>query len=100
MISDYTDNNNIALVGYQVKIYDDDDDEHCYDKREILTEEGQKFAEENNILFFEISDNEEFKINECFNTLINKIYDNEPNKSNYKCQNEFRLNPINKFLNM
>ena len=98
-VRNYTNNNNIALVGYKDRIYDDDD-KYYYDEGEISTEEGQKFAKEEYLLFFEISMFDKFKIDECFNSLINKIYENDPDKNNYKSQIKFRLKPINKFLNM
>ena len=70
--------NNIAFVGNRVDI---DENNDSYYKREILTEEGQKFAEDNNLLFFETSNLTGFNVNECFNALINRIYENDPNKN-------------------
>ena len=70
-IRDYTDNNNIAFVGNHADV-----DNDSYYKREISTEEGQKFAEDNNLLFFETSNLTGFNVNECFNALINRIYEN------------------------
>ena len=91
-IRDYgneNNNNNIVLVGNQVKLNND-----IY--RVIPTEKGQKFAEENNLLFFETSHITGFNINECFNALINRIYKKDLNKSKYK----FGINPLIKFLSL
>ena len=69
-VRDYLDNNNIAFVGN----YLDKEDISDYDNmRKISTEEGKKFAEENNLLFFETSNITGFNVNECFNSLINRI---------------------------
>ena len=66
-VRNYLDNNNIAFVGN----YLDKVDISCYDNmRKISTEEGKKFAEENDLLFFETSNITGFNVNECFNTLI------------------------------
>ena len=94
-IRDYSDNNNIAFVGNHVDI---DDNSDYYDKREISTEEGQKFAEDNNLLFFEASNITKINVNECFNALINRIYENDSNKSKYQknIQLKLRKNRIGK----
>ena len=76
-VRDYLDNNNIAFVGN----YLDKEDISDYDNmRKISTEEGKKFAEENNLLFFETSNITGFNVNECFNSLINRIHENAINK--------------------
>ena len=72
-IRDHTNNDNIVLVGNHI------DD---YRRTLISTKEGQKFAEDNNLLFFETSNLTGFNVNECFNALINRIYENDPNKIN------------------
>ena len=66
-IRDYTNNDNIVLVGNHADV---DNNNDYYHERVISTEEGQKFAEDNNILFFETSNITGFNVNECFNALI------------------------------
>ena len=82
-IRNFTDNNNIVLVGNHADI---DDSYHYYQKREISREEGQKFAEDNNLLFFETSNLTGLNVNECFDALINKIYENDPNRDNIELE--------------
>ena len=86
-IRNYTNNNNIAFVGNYV---DKEDSNDYYYKRVITTEEGQKFAEDNNLLFFETSNLTGFNVNECFNALINRIYENDLNKNKYKSKFELK----------
>ena len=62
-----------------------------YDRREISTEEGQKFAEDNNLLFFEASNITKININECFNALINRIYENDPKRNRNENKDNFKL---------
>jgi len=54
-LRDYTDTNNIALVGNYVNEEEDSNSYYnsndYYYIRKISTEEGQKFAEDNNLLF-------------------------------------------------
>ena len=78
--------NNIAFVGNHVDV---DENNDYYYKREISTEEGQQFAEDNNLLFFETSNLTGFNVNECFNALINRIYENDPNKN--KLENNIEI---------
>jgi Ras-related protein Rab-2A len=44
-------------------------------KKEVSTEEGKRFAEENGLLFVEISAKEYKSVSELFITISNKIYD-------------------------
>ena len=53
-----------------------------YEYREIETEEGQRFANENNLLFFEVSAKNGTNIDAFFNALIQRIYENDPNTEN------------------
>ena len=80
--------NNIAFVGNRVDV---DENNDSYYKREISTQEGQKLAEDNNLLFFETSNLTGFNVNECFNALINRIYENDPNKNKLENNIELKL---------
>ena len=80
--------NNIAFVGNRIDV---DQNNDYYYKREISTEEWQKFAEDNNLLFFETSNLTGFNVNECFNALINRIYENDPNKNKLENNIELKL---------
>ena len=85
-LKEVKDTNNIALVENYL------DEEDCIDyheRSEISREEGQKFAVDNNLLFFVTSHNTGININECFDALINRIYENDPNIS--KNQNKIQL---------
>jgi len=77
-IRNYTNNNNIVLVGNCVDL---DYNTSYNKKREISTEEGRKFAEDNNLFFFETSSLTGHNVKECFEALINRIYENDPNKN-------------------
>jgi len=80
--------NNIAFVGNHA---DADENSDSYHKREISTEEGQRFAEENNLIFFETSNLTGFNVNECFTALINRIYENDPNRNKLENNIELKL---------
>ena len=62
----------------------DVDNSNYYCKRVISTEEGQKLAKDYNVIFFEVSNKTGYNVNECFDTLINRIYENDPNRNNIK----------------
>ena len=62
-----TYNHIIVFVGNKI------DYEEC---RIVSTEEGQKFAEENDLIFYETSSKLGINVNECFNELIHIIYQN------------------------
>ena len=69
----------IALVGNCLDIdYGNED----YRRREITREEGQNFANENNLLFYEVSAKDGTNVNEFFDELIQRIYENSPNAEN------------------
>ena len=65
----------VALVGNKIDIEYDDD---YYYHREVTTEEGQKFADENNFLFYETSGKDGTNVNELFNDLVDRIFLNDP----------------------
>ena len=94
-LREYNDTNNIALVE------NDLDFGECYEyheMNEVSREEGQKFAEDNNLLFFVTSHETGINVNECFDALINRIYENDPNisKNQNKIQLELKQNTIRK----
>ena len=64
----------VALVGNKLDIEYDDD---YYYHREVTTEEGQKFADENNFLFYETSGKDGTNVNELFNDLVDRIFLND-----------------------
>ena len=70
-VRDVLDNPVITLVGNKLDL--------DYE-RYVTTEEGQRFADEHNLLFYEVSAKNGTNVNECFNTLFQRIYDNDPNK--------------------
>ena len=80
--------NNIAFVGNRADV---DGNNDYYYKGEISTQEGLKFADDNNLLFYETSNLTGFNVNECFNALINRIYENDPNKNKLRNNIELKL---------
>ena len=68
-----------ALVGNKLDI---DYEYNSYRYRQITTEEGQRFANENNLLFFEVSAKNGTNIDTFFNDLIRRIYENDPDTEN------------------
>ena len=85
IIRERANNNNIALVGNHI-------DREDY--RIISTKEGQDFANDNNLLFFETSAIQGINVNECFDALVNEIYRNDPKTINkreiYELKNKRR----------
>ena len=65
----------VALVGNKVDIEFEYD---SYYEREVTTEEGQKFAEDHNLLFYETSGKNGTNVNEFFNDFIQRIFQNDP----------------------
>ena len=59
----------IALVGNKVDLLDRNNR-----RREVSYEEGKKLAEENNMLFYEASALTSVKVNDCFEDLLQEIY--------------------------
>jgi len=47
------------------------------DKREIPTEDGQRFAKDHNLMFKELSAKDNIGIDSAFEELINKVLDDE-----------------------
>ena len=84
--------------------------ENHENNREVSTEEGRKFAKENGLRFYETSALTSVKINDCFEDLLQEIYNerrkikgnlNEPidnnvkvlylNKSNEESEKRFEI---------
>lgn len=59
----------IALVGNKVDLADKNSR-----RREVSYEEGKLMAQENKLLFFETSALSSFKVNDCFEDLLQEIY--------------------------
>ena len=57
------------LVGNKVDLVDRNNK-----KREVTTDEAKIFAEENKLMFYETSALSSFKVNECFEDLLQEIY--------------------------
>ena len=70
----------IALIGCK---------EDLIEREEITREEGEEFANRNNLLFFETSAKEDYNVIECFNGLITRIY--EEKKNDIDIDNEIYL---------
>ena len=79
-IRDDTTNNNIVLVGSHIDV----DKSNDYYHRWISTEEGKKLAEDYNVNFYENSNKTGYNVNEYFDTLINRKYENETTSNNIK----------------
>ena len=60
----------VVLVGNKVDIVESDPNE-----RKVTKEEGQKFADDNNLLFFESSAIADINVRRVFTDLLEKIYD-------------------------
>ncbi len=59
----------VLLVGNKVDLVDRNNK-----KREVSYEEAKMFAEENKLMFYEASALSNFKVNECFEDLLQEIY--------------------------
>ena len=77
----------IVLVGNKIDI---DDEYDSYTKREISTEEGQQFANDYNLIFYETSAKNGTNVKECFDNLIHEIYLNDPD-FNIEYENSIKL---------
>ena len=42
-------------------------------------EEGENFAKDNNLIFYETSSKENYNVKECFDSLISRVIEREPN---------------------
>ena len=60
----------IALIGCK---------EDLYEREEITREEGEKFANDNNLIFFETSAKTDYNVIESFSELISRIYEKNQN---------------------
>ena len=72
----------IALVGNKIDRYEEE---------EVSNEEGREYANENGLIFYETSTLDGINVNECVQTLIQRIYDNDPKN---KLKNDFKLNKL------
>ncbi len=59
----------VMLIGNKVDLVDRNDK-----KREVSYEDAKGFAKENNLLFYETSAMSNFGVNECFEDLLQEIY--------------------------
>jgi GTPase SAR1 family protein len=55
-------------------------------KREVTYEEAKAFAEENKLLFYETSALSSYKVNECFEDLLQEIYNERRKVTNVQKQ--------------
>ena len=69
----------ITLVGNKVDLLDRNNR-----RREVSYEEGKKLAEMNNMLFFEASALTSVKVNDCFEDLLQEIYNERRKVGNFK----------------
>ena len=84
----------IVLVGNKIDL---DDRLDSYIKREISTEEGQEFANNHNLLFYETSAKKGTNVKECFDDLIHEILikDHQYNNENEN-QTKFTIKKNNR----
>lgn len=69
----------ITLVGNKVDLLDRNNR-----RREVSYEEGKKLAEMNNMLFFEANALTSVKVNDCFEDLLQEIYNERRKVGNFK----------------
>ena len=69
----------ITLVGNKVDLLDRNNR-----RREVSYEEGKKLAETNNMLFYEASALTSVKVNDCFEDLLQEIYNEKRKVGNFK----------------
>lgn len=55
-------------------------------KREVTYEEAKAYAEENKLLFYETSALSSYKVNECFEDLLQEIYNERRKVTNVQKQ--------------
>ena len=75
LIRDIDPNVIVGLVGNKIDIEFNSD---YYYRREVTTEEGQEFAEDHNLLFYETSGKDAINVDEFFNDFIQRIFLNDP----------------------
>ncbi len=79
----------VMLIGNKVDLCDRNDK-----KREVTYEEAKVFAKENNLMFFETSALSNVGVNECFEDLLQEIYNERrkvTNKQKMAYNNMIRL---------
>jgi GTPase SAR1 family protein len=71
----------ILLIGNKVDLVDRNNR-----KREVAYDEAKAFADENNLIFYETSALSSYKINQCFEDLLQEIYNERRKVSNREKQ--------------
>jgi GTPase SAR1 family protein len=71
----------ILLIGNKVDLVDRNNR-----KREVTYEEAKTFADENKLMFYETSALSSFKVNECFEDLLQEIYNERRKVTNREKQ--------------
>lgn len=79
----------IALVGNKIDLVNKNER-----KREVTREEGEFVAKQNQMLFFEASAKSNYNISDCFEELLQQIY-NEKRKKGNMMMKSMILTPIN-----
>ncbi len=74
------------LIGNKVDLTDKKDK-----KREVTFEEAQEFATENKLMFYEASALSSYKVNECFEDLLQEIYNERRKVTNKQKMNYHNL---------
>ena len=72
----------IALVGNKLDLFEN---------YKITSEEGERIAKEHNFLFFEVSAKDGTNVDNCFNTIIQRIYEKDYNNPNLLTENNIKL---------
>ena len=76
----------VMLIGNKVDLTDKKDK-----KREVTFEEAQEFATENKLMFYEASALSSYKVNECFEDLLQEIYNERRKVTNKQKMNYHNL---------
>ena len=76
----------VMLIGNKVDLTDKKDK-----KREVSFEEAQEFANENKLMFYETSALSSYKVNECFEDLLQEIYNERRKITNKQKMNYHNL---------
>ena len=79
-----------ALVGNKVDLLDRNSR-----RREVSYEEGKKFAELNKMMFYEASALTSVKVNDCFEDLLQEIYNERRKVSNFRQNTNAKVIELN-----